>query len=39
MRAFDAIKKGPRPAVIVAHAGVNEILGATGQNYGEIHEL
>ncbi len=38
-RAFDAIRKGPRPAAIVAHAGVNEVLGASRQNYGEIHEL
>jgi broad specificity phosphatase PhoE len=38
-RAFDAIQQGPRPAVIVAHAGVNEILGATGQHYGDVHEL
>jgi broad specificity phosphatase PhoE len=38
-RAFDAIREGSRPAAIVAHAGVNEILGATGQDYGDVHEL
>lgn len=38
-RAFEPLQAGPRPAAIVAHAGVNEILGACGQEYGDVHEL
>jgi broad specificity phosphatase PhoE len=38
-RAFAHILEGPRPAAIVAHAAVNEILGASQQAYGDVYEL
>ena len=38
-RAFERIRKGPRPAAIVAHAAVNQLLGSVDQSYGDVHEL
>jgi len=47
-RAWDRIRRGPSPAAIVAHSGVNAMLAhlATGcpvtqfqQQYGEINEI
>jgi broad specificity phosphatase PhoE len=38
-RAFDRISNGPRPAAIVAHAAVNQILCGFDQPYGGVHEL
>ncbi len=38
-QAFEPLLLGPEPAAIVAHAAVNEILGACGQGYGDVHEL
>ncbi len=38
-RAFELIRKGPRPAAIVAHAAVNQLLGSVDQSYGDVHEL
>jgi broad specificity phosphatase PhoE len=37
--AFDHIRGGPRPAAIVAHAAVNQLLGAIDQSYGDVYEL
>lgn len=37
--AFEHADKRPRPAAIVAHAAVNEILGASQQACGDIYEL
>jgi len=39
MAAFERIRRGPRPAAIVAHAGVNKLIGNIDQKYGDIHEL
>jgi broad specificity phosphatase PhoE len=38
-RAFERIKTGPRPAAIVAHAAVNQVLTGIDQAYGDVHEL
>lgn len=38
-RAFERIRRGPRPAAIVAHAGVNQLLGKIDQAYGDVYEL
>jgi broad specificity phosphatase PhoE len=38
-RAFEQICKGPRPAAIVAHAAVNQLLGNVDQSYGDVHAL
>jgi broad specificity phosphatase PhoE len=38
-RAFEHIRTGPRPAAIVAHAAVNQLLGNVDQAYGDVHEL
>ncbi|HTS75185.1 MAG TPA: histidine phosphatase family protein [Bryobacteraceae bacterium] len=38
-RAFERIRRGPRPSAIVAHAGVNKEIAGVDQTYGEIHEL
>jgi broad specificity phosphatase PhoE len=38
-RAFDHIRQGPRPAAIVAHAAVNQLLGNVDQSYGDVYEL
>jgi broad specificity phosphatase PhoE len=38
-RAFERIRRGPRPAAIVAHAAVNQLLGNVDQSYGDVHEL
>ena len=38
-RAFDRISRGPRPAAIVAHAAVNQLLGNADQSYGDVHAL
>ncbi len=38
-RAFEWIRSGPRPAAIVAHAAVNQLLGNVDQAYGEVHVL
>jgi alpha-ribazole phosphatase len=37
--AFDHIRLGPRPAAIVAHAAVNQLLGHIDQQYGEVYAL
>lgn len=39
MRAFDRIHAGPRPAAVVAHAAVNQLITEVDQPYGGIHEL
>jgi broad specificity phosphatase PhoE len=38
-RAFERISRGPRPAAIVAHAAVNQLLGNVDQVYGDVHVL
>lgn len=38
-RAFEQIRRGPRPAAIVAHAAVNQLLGNVDQSYGDVYEL
>ena len=38
-RAFERIRSGPRPAAIVAHAAVIQVLGNVDQDYGGVHEL
>lgn len=38
-RAFEQIKRAPRPAAIVAHAAVNRVLTGVDQDYGDVHEL
>lgn len=38
-RAFERIQRGPRPAAIVAHAAVNQILTGVDLLYGGVHEL
>ena len=37
--AFQRIARGPRPVAVVAHAAVNELAGAPGQAYGDVHEI
>jgi len=37
--AFERIQSGPRPAAVVAHAAVHNVLAAVDLAYGEIHEL
>jgi broad specificity phosphatase PhoE len=37
--AFDRIRAGPRPAAIVAHAAVNQIITQVDQPYGGVYEL
>ena len=37
--AFERIRAGPRPAAIVAHAAVNQLLGNVDQAYGDVHVL
>ena len=39
MRAFERIRLGPRPAAIVAHAAVNQVIVNVDQAYGGVHEL
>jgi broad specificity phosphatase PhoE len=39
MRAFRRIRNGPRPAAVVAHAGVHHVIGNVDLRYGEVHEL
>lgn len=39
MAAFELIRGGPRPAAIVAHAGVNRRIGKIDQKYGDVHEI
>jgi broad specificity phosphatase PhoE len=38
-RVFQLILRGPRPAAIVAHAAVNQVLAGIDQAYGDVHEL
>ncbi|HML15932.1 MAG TPA: histidine phosphatase family protein [Bryobacteraceae bacterium] len=38
-RAIERIRRGPRPAAIVAHAAVNQFIGNVNQAYGDVHEL
>lgn len=38
-RALEEIRNGPRPAAIVAHAAVNQVLCGVDQPYGGVHEL
>ena len=38
-RAFERVRGGPRPAAIVAHAAVNQLLGNVDQAYGDVHVL
>lgn len=38
-RAFERIRTGPRPAAIVAHAAVNQVIAKMDQPYGGVHEL
>jgi len=38
-RALEQIRCGPRPAAIVAHAAVNQLLGNVEQSYGDVYEL
>jgi broad specificity phosphatase PhoE len=38
-RAREIIQGGPRPAAIVAHAAVNQLLGNVDQSYGDVYEL
>lgn len=37
--AFEQIRNGPRPAAMVAHAAVNQVLCGVDQPYGGVHEL
>ncbi len=37
--AFEQIRNGPRPAAIVAHAAVNQVLCGVDQPYGGVYEL
>ena len=39
MRAFEQIKLGPRPAAVVAHAAVNQVIAGLEMGYGEVREL
>jgi broad specificity phosphatase PhoE len=39
LRAMDLIRRGPRPAAIVGHAAVNQLIGNVKQAYGEVHEI
>jgi len=39
LRAFERICMGPRPAAIVGHAAVNQILTGVEQAYGGVFEL
>jgi alpha-ribazole phosphatase len=38
-RALERIRRGPRPAAIVAHAAVNQLLGNVDQSYGDVYAL
>ncbi len=38
-RAFEKIRNGPRPAAMVAHAAVNQVLCGIDQPYGGVNEL
>jgi broad specificity phosphatase PhoE len=38
-QAFERIRRGPRPAAIVAHAAVNQLIGNVDQSYGDVYEL
>jgi broad specificity phosphatase PhoE len=38
-RAVEFIRRGPRPAAIVAHAAVNQLIGNVDQAYGDVHVL
>jgi len=38
-RAFERVRAGPRPAAVVAHAAVNQLLGNVDQAYGDVHVL
>jgi broad specificity phosphatase PhoE len=37
--AFERIRNGPRPAAVVAHAGVHNVLAQVDLPYGGVHEL
>jgi alpha-ribazole phosphatase len=37
--AFERIRVRPRPAAIVAHAAVNQVIANIDQAYGGVHEL
>jgi alpha-ribazole phosphatase len=37
--AFERIQNGPRPAAIVAHAAVNQVIAGIDQVYGDVYEL
>jgi broad specificity phosphatase PhoE len=39
LRAMEGIRRGPRPAAIVAHAAVNQLIGNVNQKYGEVCEI
>ena len=38
-RAFEQLRNGPRPAAVVGHAAVNQVLCGIDQPYGGIYEL
>lgn len=38
-RSFERIFNGPRPAAMVAHAAVNQVIANIDQSYGGVHEL
>jgi probable phosphoglycerate mutase len=38
-RALERVRAGPRPAAIVGHAAVNQLLGDVDQSYGDVYEL
>ncbi len=39
LRAFEHIRRGPRPAAIVGHAAVNKVIARIDQAYGDVYEL
>ncbi len=38
-RAFERIQRGPRPAAIVAHAAVHNVIAGVDLPYGGVHEI
>jgi broad specificity phosphatase PhoE len=38
-RAFDQIRSGPRPAAVVAHAAVHNVIASLDLSYGGVHEI
>ncbi len=38
-RAFEKIRAGPRPAAVVAHAAVHNVIAGVDLPYGGVHEI